>query len=804
MDNITVKSSSEIKTNPRRISRRLFLLLLVVILAGYLFFHRKPSRLESKKKFIILGFDGADPRLVEQWWDELPNLRKLSEQGTYSRLRTCTPPESPVAWACFAIGANPGKHGVYDFLRRPVGSYMPTEESFVGREFPKFVFHSIPVKMPKAVSRRGGVAFWDVLSAAGAPTAMLEVPTTFPPPKLNYGHTLSGLGVPDARGVQATFHRFIYNSNEPEKPLDTTFGGKIEILKKEGDVFKGKIWGPYDPITDQDIREKEKKLLEYDLSWCEWQAHLHTLKGLNHVSDQERSKLASRLGNWVIQSLALHPYLHTNGIGERISILKKSLDNNEPYVKEKGAEADIARENLAEAFKSAGDLRNQIGSMARPIWANPAFRIIDDKTVEIRIRDQVKTAEINKWSDWFRLEFPVTKFIVVHAICRFYPQQLSPDNVSIFMSSPDIDPTNPAVPISHPSKFSNQLVDWTGGLYKTRGWAAETHGLKDGHLSEEGFMDDLLDIMKKREAKTFSTWSKTDPNVFVSVFSETDRVSHMFIHHIDEKHPMYNPAEAEKYKNEIKRVFIRMDEIAGRMMKEIENDPDAVLMVMSDHGFQSWRHQVNINKWLVDHGFMTIVGGQLENNEMKLEDLMKKDQDSYFRYVDWPKTQAYALGLGQIYINLKGREPLGAVVPADYDKVCDRIKEELSQLKDDRPGMEGESVVSFVAKRDEIWKGKYANDAHDAPDIQVLFNEHYRVSWQTCLGGISPVVLESNMEKWSGCHCSFDPKHVPGILFCNRKIKANDPSIFDFAPTVLRYFDLKVPEEVEGKDLFSA
>ncbi|MBZ0258879.1 alkaline phosphatase family protein, partial [bacterium] len=154
----------QVKTNPRKWTRRAFLFFLAAGVSYMIFKPKRPPLFQTDKRFIILGFDGVDPRLVERYWDNLPNLRKLAEQGTYSHLKTSQPPESPVAWSSFAVGANPGKHGVYDFLRRPSGSYIPTEESFVGRKLPRFVFDTLPIQMPKAINQRGGVAFWDVLS----------------------------------------------------------------------------------------------------------------------------------------------------------------------------------------------------------------------------------------------------------------------------------------------------------------------------------------------------------------------------------------------------------------------------------------------------------------------------------------------------------------------------------------------------------------------------------------------------------------------------------------------------------------
>ncbi|MGC9329160.1 MAG: alkaline phosphatase family protein [Candidatus Hinthialibacter sp.] len=245
-----------------------------------------------------------------------------------------------------------------------------------------------------------------------------------------------------------------------------------------------------------------------------------------------------------------------------------------------------------------------------------------------------------------------------------------------------------------------------------------------------------------------------------------------------------------------------MDEIVGRMMDKISGDPDATLMVMSDHGFSPFSYQVDLNLWLVENGFMKLKGSSLQKTDKKLAELLKGGSAEYFEYVDWSGTKAYSMGLGQIYINKKGREPLGVVEDQDYDSVCDDIAAKLSVLKDEREGRNNASVIAHVKKRSEIWSGPYGDDAHDCPDLQVCFHSSYRVAWQTCLGGISTgKIVDDNLERWSGDHCSMNPDEVPGMFFCNKKIKSPDVSIYDFCPTVLRYFGLKVPKDAEGKDL---
>jgi len=139
----------------------------------------------------------------------------------------------------------------------------------------------------------------------------------------------------------------------------------------------------------------------------------------------------------------------------------------------------------------------------------------------------------------------------------------------------------------------------------------------------------------------------------------------------------------------------------------------------------------------------------------------------FWEIVDWTRSRAYSLCLGQIYFNLKGRE--------------------------------GQGIVSDVYKRHDVCFGPYIANA---PDLQVGFADGYRVSWQTSLVGTPPGLLYPNMRKWSGDHCSFDCQTIPGSLLSNRKLTADRARIIDIAPTVLKYFGLDIPKEVDGTPLF--
>jgi len=120
----------------------------------------KPLR-RTKQRVFVIGFDGMDPTLCRKWMDEgkLPNLKKLSEDGTFHVLDTTQPSESPTAWASFATGVNPGKHSIYDFLRRDFDTYLP-DFNMIRKEPPEFLWGFFPTKRPKVLSTRGGTSFW--------------------------------------------------------------------------------------------------------------------------------------------------------------------------------------------------------------------------------------------------------------------------------------------------------------------------------------------------------------------------------------------------------------------------------------------------------------------------------------------------------------------------------------------------------------------------------------------------------------------------------------------------------------------
>jgi predicted AlkP superfamily phosphohydrolase/phosphomutase len=185
------------------VNKSLFILLCAVLLAAC---GNDAPRVDQR--LIIIGFDGMDPVLAQQWMDDgsLPNFRQLVAMGEFHPLATSNPPQSPVAWSDFATGAGPGEHGIYDFLRRDPESQLPAfsiSKSNPPQDILSLFGMELPLDSGEIINRRLGVPFWTAIEEPGGRATVLRVPVTFPPDPIH--RMMAGMGVPDLLGTQGTY-----------------------------------------------------------------------------------------------------------------------------------------------------------------------------------------------------------------------------------------------------------------------------------------------------------------------------------------------------------------------------------------------------------------------------------------------------------------------------------------------------------------------------------------------------------------------------------------------------------------------
>jgi predicted AlkP superfamily phosphohydrolase/phosphomutase len=411
------------------------------------------------------------------------------------------------------------------------------------------------------------------------------------------------------------------------------------------------------------------------------------------------------------------------------------------------------------------------------------------KTATVEIEGNSILLEPGKMSRWIDLDFRVNFFVRVHGMAQLLLMNADTE-LQLYVSPVNWKPDNPPLPMSAPASFSGDLFERLG-YYRTLGWAEATWPLNEGRMDEKTFMEDLYKAFDDRAQVILSRIDAREWDVLVGVIESTDRVQHMMWRFMDPKHPMYDAALAAKFGDSIERVYRRADQFVGEVLQHI--DPGTPVLIVSDHGFHSWRKAVNLNTWLVQQGDMVLKGQQ--SGEKTLQDLFGGGE--FGENVDWSRTRAYAMGIGQIYFNLRGRESQGIVSPgAEATQLADELSARLLTMKDPD---DGSPIVRAVYKRDDVYSGEYL---HNASELQVGMEDGYRVSWQTTLGGSPQGIVYPNTKKWSGDHGGYDFATTAGVLISNRRVTRDHPSIVEIAPTVLKYFGLQIPATIDGKPLF--
>jgi predicted AlkP superfamily phosphohydrolase/phosphomutase len=412
------------------------------------------------------------------------------------------------------------------------------------------------------------------------------------------------------------------------------------------------------------------------------------------------------------------------------------------------------------------------------------------KTATVEIAGESIPLEVGRISRWIDLEFRINFLIRVQGMAQMLLMNAG-NELQLYVSPVNWKPDNPPVPMSHPESFAGDLFKRLG-YYRTLGWAEATWPLNEDRMNEQQFMDDLYRAFDDRAQVILDRIDARQWDVLVGVIESTDRVQHMMWRLMDPKHPMYDAALAQEYGDAIERTYRRADTFIAEVMDHLE--PGTQLMIVSDHGFHSWRKAVNLNTWLVQEGYMVIQGQQ--PGEKTLEDLFGGSGE-FWENVDWSRTRAYAMGLGQIYFNLQGREGKGIVSPgAEATRLADELSARLLTMRDPE---DGSAIIRAVYERDDVYSGEYIGNA---AELQVGMAEGYRVSWQTTLGGSPQGIVYANMKKWSGDHGGYDFATTAGVLITSRPVNTATPNIMDIAPTVLKYFGLPVPGYIDGRPLW--
>lgn len=389
----------------------------------------------------------------------------------------------------------------------------------------------------------------------------------------------------------------------------------------------------------------------------------------------------------------------------------------------------------------------------------------------------------DEWSEWLKVKFRTGPLQSIHAMIRFHLVRYGPE-IEVYASPANFDPQTPAFPISEPWDYAGELERELGSFYTT-GMIEDHAGLNNQRFDEEVFLAQCDSVFEERR-RMLEYELEREPHGFIyCLFDTPDRVQHMFWRYREAGHPANagRPPEAEMTRV-IEDHYRKCDTVVGDLLEFV--DDRTLLVVLSDHGFESFERGVHLNSWLREQGHLALANGVEPGPEA----------EDYPRHVDWSQTRAYASGLGGIRLNLAGREAEGIVAPADAGEVKSEIVNGLTGLFDPH---RREVAVRRVIPRETSYSGPYVDEA---PDLVVLYARGYRASWSTGWGGVPIGLFEDNVRKWSGDHV-IDPTLVPGVLFMNRHFEKDGARLEDLAPTILAAFGVEIREPMEGESLLT-
>jgi predicted AlkP superfamily phosphohydrolase/phosphomutase len=463
----------------------------------------------------------------------------------------------------------------------------------------------------------------------------------------------------------------------------------------------------------------------------------------------------------------------------------------------------------------------------------------DANAAVIQVGDAKVVLAPGQWSDFVRLRFGMlpTGISSVGGIVRFYLRSLKPD-FEMYASPVNIDPMDPIAPVSAPKSASKELANAIG-LYYTQGMPEDVNALKDKALTDVEFMEQSALVhdegVRMMDHALDRYLAKPEGGFLFFYFSGIDLCSHMMWRHFDTAHPNHDARFASRdsaswshragstWKDVIYDLYAEMDPVVGRLLERLP--ADALLVVMSDHGFAPYHRKFSLNTWLVDNGYLVLKPGfakELARSDPAFAPVFAYGGEGINCAVDWTKTRAYGVGFNGLYLNLARRElhhkttseHESGIVHAgaegvSYDEnaasdavggsLLERVAADalLAELNTKREAIrdDGQRVVLRADLARDVYHGARVGEA---PDILVGYDVGYGNSDQAALGRIPHAVLEDNLGgTFNGNHL-MAPEVVKGSLMTNGVVLPGAHGLEDLTIEILKQYGIAPDAEMRG------
>ena len=431
---------------------------------------------------------------------------------------------------------------------------------------------------------------------------------------------------------------------------------------------------------------------------------------------------------------------------------------------------------------SYGPLRSTIPPVTAPAWTsfmtgvNPGKHGIYDFIsfkADSSEKILVNSTHIRSKRVWDLAGTQGKRSIILNVPLTYPPQKIEGIMVSGF-------PLPEQGEFIYPKEMGRELEEKVGP------WWKEIGGELFRNFDEDLFFREACECFETR-LRVVDFLMEKDWDLFVIVTMETDRLQHLMW---------------EKKEERLLPFYQRVDEGIGNFINRLE-DRD-FLIILSDHGFGPEKKTLYLNTWLKERGFLksrkrwvrSDPGIEVEVPHRKATPFLHRIRRAVGKrkeVIDWEETVACFFDTGLVHgigINLKGREPKGAVDPRDYEKIRNRIMEEVRELKDE----EGERVIQEIYKREDLYQGPFVNRAPDivlVPDFAYTFSNRIRD------------FISKKRQDHRGVH------RLNGIFFLRgpgvrKGKKMEGAQIIDVAPTILHLLGLPVPRGMDGRVLTEA
>lgn len=344
---------------------------------------------------------------------------------------------------------------------------------------------------------------------------------------------------------------------------------------------------------------------------------------------------------------------------------------------------------------------------------------------------------------------------------------------------------------------------------------------------QDEWLDDITSMTDKRGETAVRLIREQPWDFFMVVFRNSDEICHFYWHHMDETHPKHDPQAPARYKTAIRDLYQQIDRWIGEIMAAAGEDVNIV--IMSDHGAGPLYRDVFLNEWLIQQGWLALRAdasgsngwiGAMQKlgltrarisdmltrmNMRRVEVAIKKllgdkiyvlprdERPEFHNAIDWSKTQAYSFGYyGQIFVNLKGREPEGIVPPEAYSALREEIARRMMLITDPEDGL---PVVDRVYRKEELYHGQFLGDAPDLLAIMrgltYITRMGYEFAGERGVLFREPYTDETGGHRLEGILLAAGPDIRPGQL--------PEHDIVDLTPTLLQLLDCPIPDYMDGE-----